>query len=104
MPLAVEGAPLMTPRTSALCLAFAIAMPSTGVTQSSSTSQAVRVVHLAAGDDMRFSPATIDAKPGERLRVSLHVTSAMPKLAMSHNFVLLRNATDVNALFNESFE
>jgi azurin len=49
-----------------------------------------RVITLNATDAMRFEPAAIDAKAGERLRVVLKPTSAMPKMAMAHNFVVLK--------------
>src|SRR4029453_10690264 len=49
-----------------------------------------RVVTLGATDQMKFDPATIEAKTGEKLRVVLKPTSAMPKIAMAHNFVILK--------------
>ena len=49
----------------------------------------VRTVEIVGTEDMKFSLATITAKPGEQLRVRLVVKGAMPKIAMAHNFVLL---------------
>jgi azurin len=58
----------------------------------------VRTVVLTAGDPvgdkMTFSRRTITAKPGERLRVQLISTGVLPKIAMSHNFVLLKLGSD----------
>jgi len=51
---------------------------------------AARTVELAGGDDMKYSLTTIDAKPGETLRVRLVSKGTLPKVAMAHNFVLLK--------------
>ena len=57
----------------------------------------VRTVEIVGTEDMKFSVATIAAKPGEQLRVRLVVKGAMPKIAMAHNFVLLnKTAKDVD--------
>jgi azurin len=65
-------------------------------------SGAVRVVTLNATDAMKFDPATIQAKAGEKLRIVLKPTSVMPKLAMAHNFVILKPGADVAAFVNAS--
>jgi azurin len=39
---------------------------------------------------MKFSVAEITAKPGELLTVRLKSTGTLPKVAMGHNFVLLK--------------
>jgi azurin len=49
-----------------------------------------RVVELTVGDNMKFSSETIEAKPGESITVQLKSTGTMPKVAMGHNFVLLK--------------
>ena len=46
-------------------------------------------MEIVGTEDMKFSLATITAKPGEQLRVRLVAKGAMPKVAMAHNFVLL---------------
>jgi azurin len=61
-----------------------------------------RLVTLNATDAMKFDPATIQAKAGERLRIVLKPTSVMPKLAMAHNFVILKPGADVGAFVNAS--
>jgi azurin len=63
---------------------------------------APRTVTLGATDAMRFDPATIQAARGERLRVVLKPTSAMPKVAMAHNFVILKPGSDNAAFANAS--
>jgi azurin len=55
----------------------------------------VRTVEIIGTEDMKFSMATITAKPGEQLKVRLVVKGAMPKIAMAHNFVLLTKGAKV---------
>jgi len=47
-----------------------------------------RVIAIEGTDLMKFSVTTINAKPGEPLIIRLKAVSALPKVAMSHNFVL----------------
>ena len=53
-----------------------------------------RTVELTGGDDMKYNTTTINAKPGEMLRVVLKSTGTIPKIAMAHNFVLLKKGVD----------
>ena len=52
--------------------------------------KAPRVVEITVGDVMKYSLETIEAKPGESIKVRLKSTGTMPKTAMGHNFVLLK--------------
>ncbi len=61
-----------------------------------------RTVELQVSDNMRFTPARIDARPGERLRVVIKDVGTMPKTAMAHNFVLLRRGADPKAFVERS--
>ena len=54
---------------------------------------AVRTVEIIGTDDMKYNLTTIAAKPGERIRVRLISKGTMPKIAMAHNFVLLKLGT-----------
>jgi azurin len=60
-----------------------------------------RTVELVATDNMRFSTGTIEARPGETLRVVVRSQGQMPKVAMAHNFVLLAPGTDPGSFANE---
>lgn len=51
---------------------------------------------------MRYSPDTIEVKPGERVRITLKAVSKMPKVAMAHNFVMLKPGANVEAFVNAS--
>ena len=60
-----------------------------------------RLVEITAGSDsagkFMYTPASISAKPGELLHLRLKAVApmAMPKMAMSHNFVLLKPTTKI---------
>jgi azurin len=56
--------------------------------------QAPRVITLHGSDAMKYDITTITAKPGEKLTVKVVSASAMPKVAMAHNFVLLAKGAD----------
>jgi azurin len=60
-----------------------------------------RTVELVGTDDMKFSTSSIEAKPGETLRIVIRSTGQMPKIAMAHNFVLLQPGTDPGSFANE---
>jgi azurin len=66
------------------------------------TAATPRTVTLGATDTMKFDPATIQAAAGEKLRIVLKPTSAMPKIAMAHNFVILKPGVDNAAFANAS--
>jgi azurin len=58
---------------------------------------AARTVEIVGTDDMKYSVTTINAKPGEQLRIRLTAKGAMPKIAMSHNVVVLKKEADAAA-------
>lgn len=51
---------------------------------------AVRTIEIYGTDDMKYSLTEIVAKRGEQLRVRLISKGTLPKIAMAHNFVLLK--------------
>ena len=51
---------------------------------------AVRTVEITGGDDMKYSLTSIPAKPGETIKIKLVSKGTLPKIAMAHNFVLLK--------------
>lgn len=59
---------------------------------------AVKAFNLTGSDNMRFTPAVIRVKAGDKVKVTLKSVSAMPKLAMAHNFVLLKAGVDAAAV------
>jgi azurin len=56
-----------------------------------------RSVELTAGDNMKFNLASIEAKPGEEIKVTLTNIGTLPKEAMGHNWVLLKKGSDAGA-------
>jgi azurin len=56
---------------------------------------AARTVEIVVGDNMKFDKTELTAKPGETLRVVLKSTGTMPKVAMGHNFVLVKPSVDL---------
>ena len=55
---------------------------------------AAKTFTVTGGDNMKFTPAVIRVKAGDKVSVTLKAVSALPKMAMAHNFVLLKAGTD----------
>lgn len=53
-----------------------------------------RVIEIEGLDTLKFTVTEITASPGEEITVELVNNSSMPANAMSHNFVLLKKATN----------
>lgn len=58
---------------------------------------APRVVTITVNEAMKFDVSAITAAPGEEIKVVLVNSGSMPKLAMGHNWVLLKAGTDAAA-------
>lgn len=61
-----------------------------------------RVIKMIGTDDMKFDITTIDAVPGETIKIELKVISSIPKMAMAHNVVILKKDVDMKAFANAS--
>lgn len=55
----------------------------------------IRVITITVADTMKYDVTHIDAKPGEKLKLKLVSTGALPKETMAHNWVLLKKDVDV---------
>lgn len=55
---------------------------------------AVKTFALTGGDNMKFTPAVIRVKAGDKVKVTLKGVGTLPKIAMAHNFVLLKAGVD----------
>jgi azurin len=79
---------------------FSASLSAAGLTQETAKksagakSGAARTIEITAGDDMKFGVTQIDAKPGEQLHIVLKSIGKMPKVAMAHNFILLKPDAD----------
>lgn len=63
---------------------------------------APRVVEITAGDNMKFSITSIEAKVGEEVKIVLTNIGTMPKDSMGHNFVILKKGSDSAAFATAS--
>jgi azurin len=54
-------------------------------------------LQIQANDQMKYDVTSIDAAPGQKITVTLTNVGSLPKVAMAHNFVLLKAGTDVAA-------
>lgn len=59
-----------------------------------------RTIEITGNDQMKFSLASIEAKPGEQLKLVLKNVGTLPKEAMGHNWVLLKKGSDAMAFAN----
>jgi len=64
--------------------------------------KAGRTIQMTGGDDMKFNLTSIDAKPGETIRIVLKSIGTIPKIAMGHNVVVLKLGTDVTEFVKAS--
>lgn len=60
--------------------------------------QTAKVIEMKGTDQMRFSVENIEATPGQKITVKLTNDSKFPAAAMSHNFVLLKQSADAEAV------
>ena len=61
-----------------------------------------RTVELTGGDDMKYNLTKIEAKPGETLHIVLKSVGTIPKIAMAHNFVVLKLGADATEFIKAS--
>lgn len=59
---------------------------------------AVKTFTVTGTDNMKFAPAVLRVKAGDKVKVTLKAVSAMPKMAMAHNFVLLKAGVDASTV------
>jgi azurin len=74
----------------AVVLLSSPASPAVSAVDQAKPASSVRTVEIIGGDDMKYSVTTIPAKPGETLLIKLVSKGTLPKVAMAHNFVLLK--------------
>ena len=58
---------------------------------------AVAEIELTANDSMKFSATHFEVKAGQQVKVTFTNMGTMPKVAMGHNFILLKKGVDVKA-------
>jgi len=62
-----------------------------------------RTIEITASDAMKYSVTELATKPGEKLHVVLKAVGSMPKIAMGHNFVLLKAGVSPMEVSNAAF-
>jgi len=86
-----------------LLITALVALVASGCGQKDSSASAAaapagpREVEITAGDTMKYSINSIEAKPGEEIKVILTNVGTQPIEVMGHNWVLLKAGTDVAA-------
>lgn len=70
---------------------------SSGAAATPAAQSGPRTIEITAGDNMKYSISSIEAKPGEELKVVLTNIGSQPKEVMGHNWILLKIGTDVAA-------
>ena len=58
---------------------------------------APQTIVIVANDSLKFSVTRIEARPGEKLHIELRNEGTIPKVAMGHNWILLKANKDVGA-------
>ncbi len=58
------------------------------------SAKAVKTVTITGNEQMKWDTPTIQATPGEQIHIVLKSTGSMPKAAMAHNFVLLKEGVN----------
>lgn len=86
----------------ALMLIATFSLSAAAITDTLSTDEDIRTITIIGTDRMNFSVEEITAAPGERIKVILKVESRIPKSAMAHNVVFLKEGTDPEAFANAS--
>ncbi len=66
------------------------------------TEENVRTIEIKGTDQMKFDVTEINAVPGETIRIVFTTVSKLPKRAMAHNVVILKEDADVEAFANAS--
>ncbi len=54
-----------------------------------------KTVEIHAGDKMRFDVTAFEAKPGQKISVTLKNVGTTPKFSMGHNFIMLDRSVNV---------
>jgi azurin len=79
---------------------LAVGLPLAAAISAGAQGPPTKVVEIEVGDNMRFSPATIEAQPGQQLRVVLKPVGKIAALA--HNFVLLKKGIGPKAFVDKA--
>lgn len=66
------------------------------------TAPVSNVIEITANDSMKFSTIELHVKAGEKVTLTLRNIGTAPKAGMAHNWILLKDNTDLNAFVKEA--
>jgi azurin len=69
---------------------------------SSGAAAVSNTIELTANDQLKFDKIDLTVKAGEKVTLTLKNIGTMPKDAMGHNFILLKDGTDLAAFAKEA--
>jgi azurin len=73
------------------------AAPTAPTAGSAPAAPAVAIIELTANDSMKYNQTRFEVSAGQEVKVTLTNMGTMPKVAMGHNFVLLKKGVDPKA-------
>src|SRR5690606_32740939 len=74
--------------------------PVTEADPAATTDDSVAIVNIEATDQMKFNKAEIHVKAGQKVKLTLTHVGTMGVKVMGHNWVLLKEGTDMAAVGN----
>lgn len=83
---------MKNPTLASVCLALLALLIAAPLSRADDGRQVV----IHCGDQMKYDVTTIEAAPGQKITVTLTNSGTLPKVAMAHNWVLLKLGTDVS--------
>lgn len=81
-------------------LSFLLLLPFLVVNAQNSTDGDIKTIQITGSDQMKYDVTEIDASPGQEIKIVLTTESKLPKVAMAHNVVVLKQDTDLKAFVN----
>ena len=90
--------------TTSLCAALLTLAPVTAFSQEAKAAEkkaevkADREIVVTCNDSMQFDKKAIDVKVGETVKITLKNVGKAPKVAMGHNFVILKAGANLMAI------
>ncbi len=87
--------PSLFPPIATIALVFACLLSGCGENKPALPPVPDKSITISANDDMKYDTDRIEAKPGQKLIVTLKNVGTAPKFSMGHNFIVLNKGTDL---------
>lgn len=71
--------------------------PAPAVTPAAPAAPAPAVIEITANDSMKFNQTRFEVAAGQEVKITFTNMGTMPKVAMGHNFIVLKKGTDLKA-------